>query len=210
MVRITRVHTGGGDGGETSLLTGERISKANPRIIAVGSVDELNALIGMVRMELGRIPSLHKDGGERATVKDAKRIATRPLARIQQELFDLGAELAGLPEGLPKQMVLLDENHADLLVEDMDSWNESLEPLSSFILPTGSAIIATLHLARTVARRTERCVCTLREKEGMESVRNVVISYLNRLSDWLFVLSRLMTVTLGEDEVLWTRLSDRK
>lgn len=190
------------------MLTGERVSKAHPRVEAYGAVDELNALIGIVRMELERIPRTHRDGGERATVRRALNIARQPLETVQQELFDVGAELAGTPAGLPAKMGLIGSEQADRLVDEMDTWNEGLKPLESFILPAGSAVVATLHLARTVARRCERGVCRLRE-EDEAAVRDVVVAYLNRLSDWLFVLSRVLTLTLDEDEVLWTPIGKR-
>ena len=107
-------------------------------------------------------------------------------------------------------MSLISSAESNRLVSEMDSWLEDTEPLESFIMPTGSPPVATLHIARTVARRAERHACSLRETEGEGSIRDDVISYLNRLSDWLFVLSRWIALVTGEKEVLWTPLGKRQ
>ena len=168
MVRITRVHTGGGDGGETSLLTGERVAKSIDRVELFGTIDELNSSIGCVRMELSRHPKT-------------------------------------LPDG----MVLINMEQADRLVSEMDEWTKNTPPLDSFILPAGSPVIVALHVARTIARRAERCAVRLTQSEGDNAVRPAILAYLNRLSDWLFVACRHATFTLGEEEVLWIPLSSR-
>ena len=202
MVRISRVHTGTGDGGETSLLDGKKVGKENPRVELFGTVDELNSQIGVVRMEFGRMPGItrfHNPGD-----------AEEALMRVQQELFDLGGECACTPGKLPKQMSVIGIDECDRLVEEMDSWLEELDPLESFILPTGSAPVAFLHIARTVARRAERQACHLRSLEGDDSVRKEVICYLNRISDWLFVLARWISKNTGEEESLWTPLGKRE
>ena len=202
MVRISRVHTGTGDGGETSLLDGKKVGKENPRVELFGTVDELNSPIGVVRMEFGRMPGItrfHNPGD-----------AEEALMRVQQELFDLGGECACTPGKLPKQMSLIGIDECDRLVEEMDSWLEELDPLESFILPTGSAPVAFLHIARTVARRAERQACHLRSLEGDDSVRKEVICYLDRISDWLFVLARWISKNTGEEESLWTPLGKRE
>jgi len=209
MVRITKVHTGGGDAGETSLLTGERVSKAHPRVGVYGGIDELNSIIGLVAMEMDRLPRHHQDGGERATVRSVRREVGPALQRVQQELFDLGAELSGTPGGLPDEMGVLTQAHANRLVEEMNRWCEDLAPIDSFLLPGGSPVVATMHLARSVARRCEREACALRESDGDEAIRAEVIAYLNRLSDWFFVLSRWCTSTLGDAEILWTPVRAR-
>mgnify|MGYP001196436190 CR=1 FL=1 len=196
MVRINRVHTGAGDGGRTSLLDGTNVGKDDPRVELFGTIDELNSQIGVVRMELARMPGLTRfhrpDDAEDA------------LSRVQQELFDLGGECACKPGKLPEQMALISMEECDKLVEEMDVWLQELEPLESFILPTGVAPVAFLHVARTVARRAERQSCSLRELEGGGSVREEVICYLSRISDWLFVMARWITMNTGEDESLWT------
>ena len=107
-------------------------------------------------------------------------------------------------------MVLIGSDAGDRLIAEMDSWLEDLEPLESFIMPTGSPPVATLHVARTVARRAERDACSLRETDGDDAVRGEVVSYLNRLSDWMFVLGRWISRMAGEEEVLWTPLGKRE
>jgi cob(I)alamin adenosyltransferase len=195
MVRITKVHTGGGDGGETSLVDGSRVGKEHPRVAIYGTIDEANSAIGIVRAEMNRndvigIPN------KRLTEAD------QMLGIIQQELFDIGAECACPPGGVPEQMSIIGADAGERLVNEMDYMLEDLEPLSSFILPTGNPIVAHLHMARTIVRRAERDACTLREE-----VRHEVISYLNRLSDHCFVLSRWLT---GEEgETLWIPLGKR-
>ena len=195
MVRITKVHTGGGDGGETSLVDGTRVGKEHPRVAIYGTIDEANSAIGVVRMELGRA-SFQKP--------ETCDYADKLLGRIQQELFDVGAECACPPGGVPEQMSIIGSDAGERLVSEMDSMLEDLEPLSSFILPTGSPVVANLHMARTIVRRAEREACALREE-----VRPEVISYLNRLSDHCFVLGRWITAKTGEEEVLWTPLGKR-
>ena len=198
MVRITKVHTGGGDLGETSLVDGSRVSKSDARIEIVGTCDEVNALLGVALMESNRISETHPDGGERITVRRVKGVCSEALSRLQSELFDLGAELACPPDQIPEYMELLDQNDSDRLCEEMDAWNEELQPLESFILPTGTGPVAAMHLARTVTRRLERSMVAI--KDGM---RPLTLQYVNRLSDWLFVLTRWISFRLGEDESLW-------
>jgi len=130
--------------------------------------------------------------------------ADKLLGRIQQELFDVGAECACPPGGVPEQMTIIGSDAGERLVSEMDSMLEDLEPLSSFILPTGSPAVANLHMARTIVRRAEREACALREE-----VRPEVISYLNRLSDHCFVLGRWITAQTGGQETLWTPLGKR-
>jgi len=209
MVRITKVHTGNGDRGETSLASGERVSKCDPRVDFYGIIDELNSIIGMVRAELARMETHHEDGGSRATVRNVKNKGEPKLALIQQELFDIGGEASFLPDKLPTAMTVIEQSQADRLCSEMDVWTADLEPLESFILPAGSPLISTMHLARTVTRRAERAALRLREIEGHQAVRDVVIAYLNRLSDWFFVFIRWSAMILGEDETLWVPLGKR-
>ena len=195
MVRITKVHTGGGDGGETSLVDGSRVGKEHPRVAIYGTIDEANSAIGIVRAEMKRTTVI---GISHTRLTEADRM----LGIIQQELFDVGAECACPPGGVPEQMSIIGADAGGRLVEEMDYMLGDLEPLSSFILPTGNPIVAYLHMARTIVRRAEREACTLRDE-----VRNEIISYLNRLSDHCFVLSRWLT---GEEgETLWTPLGKR-
>ena len=210
MVRITKVHTGVGDGGRTRHLDGCEVSKGDTRLEVVGTIDELNTVVGIVRMEIERLPIKSEDGGPRATVIKVQSMTDRKLARVQQELFDLGAECSTLPDAVPEGMQLLPDGASERLIGEMDEWLEECEPLTSFILPTGSPAVANLHLARVVARRAERRLATLRDVEGDSAVRAVALSYLNRVSDWFFVLSRWITGQLGEEETLWEPIGRRE
>ena len=201
MVRITRVHTGTGDDGETSLLDGTRVPKNHPRVSLYGTIDEVNSLIGVVRMELERMPGI--------TRFHRPDEANHALGLVQQELFDIGGECSCPPDNIPKQIELVGMEECDRVIGEMDMWLEELEPLESFILPTGSGPVAALHVARTVTRRAERDACALRDVNG-ETVRDEVIFYLNRLSDWLFVLGRWISMNTGEKEKFWSPLVKRK
>lgn len=185
-MRLTRIYTRGGDAGETSLGDGSRVSKLDPRIAAFGAVDELNAAIGVVLA--GAVP-------------DAIRPA---LERIQNELFDIGADLCvPVPvEGrlrVPQELV-------DRLEADCDRFNAPLPELRSFVLPGGSAAAAGLHVARTVCRRAERETLAAGSAVG---VSPLVAVYLNRLSDLLFILARTANVAAGQEEPLWKPGGDR-
>ena len=198
MVRITKVHTGGGDTGKTSLLDGKRVGKENLRVGVYGTIDELNSQIGVIRMELNRC-------GE----SDFSDEADEKLGIIQQELFDIGGECSCTPGMLPPQMALIGMEQCDRLVAEMDYWLDDLSPLTSFIMPTGSAPVATMHVARTVTRRAERKACEIISIDGEDAIRTEIICYLNRLSDWLFVLGRWFSEKNREVEVLWTPLGKR-
>jgi cob(I)alamin adenosyltransferase len=193
MVYISKVYTKFGDGGQTMLASGDRVDKDDLRIEAYGTVDELNAVLGLVRLEIAREP------GKAAHAEALDRIDGE-LGRIQQELFNLGAELStpGAAEGTTK--VLIAERHVVKLEEELDAHNDPLPPLTSFILPGGGAIGSMCHLARTVCRRAERRTVALAKTE---SIRPETIRYLNRLSDYLFVLGRAVAHLLGEPEPLW-------
>jgi cob(I)alamin adenosyltransferase len=181
MVKLTRIYTRGGDKGKTSLGDGARVAKQSPRVAAFGTVDEANAAIGLAR--------LHTDGE-----------ADRMLARIQNDLFDLGADLC-TPEGGRRGAGALRIVAAQVkrLESEIDALNASLAPLNSFVLPGGSQAAAYLHLARTVTRRAERLVCALAVEE---KINPEAVKYLNRLSDHLFVLSRHLNDN-GAKDVLW-------
>jgi len=198
MVRITKVHTGGGDSGETSLVDGSRVPKSDARIEVVGTCDEVNALLGLVLMESNRLSDTHSDGGNRVTTRRVKDVCNSAIGRLQSELFDLGAELACPPDQIPEYMQLIDQEDSDRLCEEMDAWNEELQPLESFILPSGSGPIAAMHLVRTVIRRLERSMVAMKDE-----IRPISLQYVNRLSDWVFVLTRWVSSRLGEDESLW-------
>jgi cob(I)alamin adenosyltransferase len=180
MVRIDRVVTRGGDGGETSLGSGERTRKDGPRIVAVGTVDEANAAVGVLRLETRNSPDI-----------DAM------LARVQNDLFDVGADLCVPGEGGDRLRV---SDAAVMRLEaEVEAMNASLPRLTSFILPGGSAGAAHAHMARAIVRRAERDVVRL---AAGEAVNPVVVHYLNRLSDHLFVLARVLNGN-GTKEVLW-------
>ena len=163
----------------------------------------------MVVAEFNRLEDHHKDGGARATVRTIRSAAMSKLGLIQQELFDIGGECSFMPGTVPEMVTVISQEQADRLCDEMDVWTEQLEPLSSFILPAGSPLVSTIHLARTIARRAERNALQIRDSEGQDAIRDVVIAYLNRLSDWLFVLARWVGMILGESETLWVPLGKR-
>jgi cob(I)alamin adenosyltransferase len=183
MVRLTRIYTRGGDRGETSLGDGSRIAEHALRVAAFGTVDEANAAIGLARLHTG-------GDGE----------ADAMLARIQNDLFDLGADLC-TPEGGRRATGALRVIAAQVerLEREIDAMNAQLRPLDSFILPGGTPAASHLHLARTVTRRAERLVCAL---AAAETVNPEAVRYLNRLSDHLFVLGRRLNDN-GARDVLW-------
>jgi cob(I)alamin adenosyltransferase len=186
MVALNRIYTRTGDDGTTGLVTGDRRRKHDLRIEAFGTVDETNACIGLARLHT-------RDDDE----VDAM------LGRIQNDLFDLGADLA-TPEGdkpLPYEPLRVTDPQVERLEREIDRLNEHLSPLKSFVLPGGSAAAASLHLARTVCRRAERITVALSEKPG-EAVSAAAIKYLNRLSDFLFVAARASNER-GAGDVLW-------
>jgi cob(I)alamin adenosyltransferase len=181
MVRLTRIYTRGGDSGETSLGDGSRVPKHASRVAAYGTVDEANAAIGLAR--------LHADAE-----------ADAMLGRIQNDLFDLGADLCTPQAGLRGAGALrILAAQVERLEQEIDRMNAGLPPLDSFILPGGSAAAALLHLARTVTRRAERLVSELAQTE---MINPEALKYLNRLSDHLFVLGRRANDNGGHD-VLW-------
>ena len=193
MVQLTKIYTRGGDQGETSLGDGSRVAKHDARVEAYGTVDEANAVIGLVRVEIARAGADKKD-------LDAA------LSRIQNDLFDLGADLCTPEDGRRAEGALrIAASQVEWLETGIDKINERLAPLSSFILPGGSPVAAQLHLARTVARRAERCVTELARSE---TVNTEAVKYLNRLSDLLFVMSRAANND-GADDVLWVPGANR-
>jgi cob(I)alamin adenosyltransferase len=178
-VRLTRIYTRGGDRGETSLGDGSRASKLDCRIGAFGTVDELNAEIGVV---------LAGDLGE-----DARRV----LGRVQNELFDVGSDLS-VPYGVGDGRLRVIQGQIDALEQACDAFNAELPELTSFVLPGGTEAAARLHVARTVCRRAERD--TLVASQEVE-INPLVLVYLNRLSDLLFILAR--AANTGREEPLW-------
>ena len=180
MVKLNRIYTRTGDDGETSLVNGMRVAKHALRPSAFGDVDEANSVIGLARLH---------------TANNAD--ADAMLASIQNDLFDLGADIA-TPE-TDKQALRITNEHVTRLEAEIDQMNASLAPLSSFILPGGSAASAWLHLARTVTRRAERHMTLL---AATEVVNNEALRYINRMSDHLFVLARHLNAK-GKTDVLW-------
>jgi cob(I)alamin adenosyltransferase len=180
MVQLTRIYTKGGDKGETSLGDGSRVKKHALRVEAYGTVDEANAVIGVAR--------LHAEGA-----------MLEMLARIQNDLFDLGADLC-TPETSRRSEGALRilASQTERLEREIDAMNADLKPLDSFILPGGTPLAAQLHVARTVTRRAERLVTSLAEAETLNPE---AVKYLNRLSDHLFVLSRVASKETGD--ILW-------
>lgn len=185
-MRIDKVYTKGGDRGQTSLIGGERVSKAAPRIEAYGTLDEINATLGLVRTALESsaagahlIPIIH---------------------RVQNELFNLGAELATPDPERRARLPRVEPRHIEQLEVDIDALNDDLPALKSFVLPGGGAASAAFHLARTVCRRGERLIVALGEHEDLGELPLV---YLNRLSDALFVFGRWAAYKDGQPEPLW-------
>jgi len=183
MVQLTRIYTRGGDKGDTSLGDGSRVPKDDLRVDAYGTVDEANATIGLARMDCAGLSGLET-----------------MLGRIQNDLFDLGADLC-VPGGTPKDegALRIVQSQIDRLESEIDQMNDKLAPLQSFVLPGGVPAAAHLHLARTTVRRAERLVCALAREE---SVNPLAIAYLNRLSDHLFVAARHANQD-GAGDVLW-------
>lgn len=175
--RLSRIYTRTGDDGTTGLADGSRVAKTSARVEAYGTVDELNAVLGMVLA--AEVP---------APVRTT-------LTRIQHELFNLGGELA-----TPGATVIRDES-VGRLEQELDAFNAALPPLKEFILPGGGQAAAACHLARTIARRAERRLCALADQDP--ATNPVSLHYLNRLSDLLFVLCRVLTRAAAGDEILW-------
>jgi cob(I)alamin adenosyltransferase len=187
MVQLTKIYTRGGDKGETSLGDGSRIVKHGLRVKVYGTVDEANAVIGLVRVEIHRTPNSDD------TLDPA-------LNRIQNDLFDLGADLCTPEDGRRAEGALrIIAAQVDWLESEIDRINAALDPLTSFILPGGTPAAAQLHLARTVTRRAERLITALAAEAP---INPEAVKYLNRLSDLLFVMSRAANGG-GEDDVLW-------
>lgn len=185
MVKLDKIYTRAGDGGRTRLATGEEVPKHSPRVAAYGAVDEANAALGVARLHAAAEPDL-----------DAM------LARIQNDLFDLGADLA-TPERaapLPFTALRIVDSQVARLEADIDALNAALAPLTSFILPAGCALSAHLHVARTISRRAERDIAALMD-DPAERVSPEALKYANRLSDFLFVAARW--ANRADGDVLW-------
>jgi cob(I)alamin adenosyltransferase len=180
--RLTRIYTRTGDAGTTGLADGSRVAKDAPRIEAIGAVDELNSALGVLLAE---------------TLPDPVRAC---LDNVQNDLFDLGGELS-----VPGHEIM-SKAHVDRLERELDRHNAGLPPLKDFILPAGSRPAALAHVARTVCRRAERRLVTVSRKQ---KVAPALLAYLNRLSDLLFVLSRILNRAAGHPDVLWQQGKNR-
>jgi len=189
MVRLNRIYTKAGDGGDTRLVGGQKVRKHSLRIEAFGTIDETSSCIGLARTAL-LAPGAPTGADALAAV----------LRRVQNELFNLGSDLATLPADRHPKQPLIEARHVSTLEAEIDDWNGSLPELRSFVLPGGGWVAAYLHLARTVCRRAERLIVRLAEAE---EIGPQVLPYVNRLSDALFVMSRHAARLYGEPEPLW-------
>ena len=195
-ISITRVYTRLGDKGETALVGGRRVPKDSPRIVAYGTVDELNAVVGLVRVFNAERLVARGAGRKRHAWLDAT------LQKVQNQLFDLGSELATPPDAVYEGMFRVGEGEVTELERIMDGCQKDLAPLKSFVLPGGGRIQGFLHQARTVCRRAERELLAL---SRVEPVSEWTLRYLNRLGDLFFVLGRWVGKHMGEKEYLWER-----
>ena len=194
MVRLNRIYTRTGDDGSSGLSTGERRPKDDPRFEAIGGVDETNAAIGIARLQVADYPDLDL-----------------MLGAIQNDLFDLGADLATPGTGTGTEPLRILPTQVERLEKEIDYLNRSLAPLTTFVLPGGSAAAAHLHVARTIVRRAERTAWRAADEHGLGTdggLNPLAITYLNRLSDLLFIMSRAANGT--EQEVLWIPGTDRE
>jgi cob(I)alamin adenosyltransferase len=180
MVKLNKIYTKTGDSGETGLSDGSRVAKFSLRIVAIGAVDEANSAIGVARL-------------------DAEGDHDAMLARIQNDLFDLGADLSMPEDGKTEDRLRVLPIQVERLEREIDAMNASLAPLKSFVLPGGTALAAHLHLARAIARRAERAIAELATQE---TINPAAVQYANRLSDHLFVMARAAN-NEGMGDVLW-------
>lgn len=183
MVKLDKIYTRGGDKGMTSLGDGSRHAKQSPRVCAIGDIDEANSAIGLARV------TAEKEGSDMIDI----------LSRLQNDLFDFGADIATPGDRRGGGVLRIQKTQVDRLEREIDAVNGALEPLRSFVLPGGTALAARLHLARATARRAERSVAALAEAE---QVNPMALAYINRLSDLLFVLARQANDG-GRKDVLW-------
>ncbi len=187
MVRLTRIYTRSGDSGQTSLTGGARVAKHDVRVAAYGAVDEANAAIGLARTVCSQETDVL-------------------LARVQNDLFDLGADLSTPEDPASKKTLWIVATQVERLEAEIDAINQNLPPLESFILPGGSPGAAFLHMARATIRRAERLACEL---AAAKEINPEALRYMNRLSDYLFVLARAENSRSGDKDVLWQPGSGR-
>lgn len=184
-----RIYTKTGDKGETSLIGGTRVSKTHARLMAYGTLDELNSLLGVIRSHIS------------ALTTDSAFFEDR-LEDVQNNLFNAGSHLACEDSKLLESLPYLRDDALTNLERDMDQWETELPPLREFILPGGSSLAAHTHVARAVCRRAEREVLRLRESTPVEGD---IVVYINRLSDWLFLLARKFNFLLGHKDLTWQK-----
>jgi len=187
MVKLTKIYTRTGDRGETHLAGGHRVKKTSLRIRAIGEIDELNSWFGMIATQAKSIDKLN--------------IFLQQCYQIQQQLFNLGAELAILPEDRRENSPNIIQENIDALEQQIDTMNSDLPALKSFILPGGNSLSAPVHIARSICRRAERSLFALQENN--EAINALPIQYINRLSDWLFVAARYICNECNINETLW-------
>lgn len=188
--RLTKIYTRTGDKGQTGLGDGNRVAKTHPRIEAIGAVDELNSALGVL------IEELKEENGAVESTDLATTLGF--IQNCQHRIFDLGGELS-----IPG-FALITQDHVKAVETELDALNQHLEPLANFILPSGSRLIAQCHMARSICRRAERQIVSLMETEA-GSVNALTLEYINRLSDYLFVVARYCGLKTGVGEVLWQK-----
>ena len=190
-ISISKVYTKSGDKGETHLIGGIKVSKDDIRVIAYGEVDELNVIIGLILFHLKKYPK----------IENFKYLLTR-LSSIQNELFNLGTVLAAVGSALPTNSPKIQNEDISILENDIDNMNTVLKPLESFVLPGGNQLTLQIHYSRVVCRRAERSLATVIKKYPDVDIN--VLKYLNRLSDYLFVLGRWISKYMNIEEKLWS------
>jgi len=190
-----KIYTKGGDKGKTSLIGGKRVSKAHARLDAYGTIDELNSVVGLLAHEINA--DLTKSGCE----KDSPELL-KELALIQSDLFDMGSHLACEDATMRSQLPTLDPSRVTSLEKAMDAFSAELKPLKHFVLPGGARSACVAHMARTICRRAERLIVRLEETEP-DSVESINVQYLNRLSDYFFVLARHLNRLMNVEEPIW-------
>jgi len=193
MVTLNKIYTRTGDAGSTGLVGGARIDKHAAKVAAYGDIDELNAQLGVCKELAESTPA-------------AAKLISEMLITIQNELFDIGAELATPADSHWEGMLKAGPQHTERLENWIDQLNDQLPPLKSFILPGGTLLAAQIHVARTVCRRAERQICALNKQEP---VSQSILQYINRLSDLLFVMSRAVVKQAGKPEYLWVPGGER-
>ena len=197
--RLSKIYTRTGDDGSTGMADGSRVSKADNLFSVMGDIDELNSHIGLVRAHLTQAAdneNAHQQQLPERLQQQKELDFAQALVIIQHLLFNIGGELA-MPE-----YEGVNASHIEWLEQQIDAMNTTLPPLKDFILPTGSVLVSQLHVARTVCRRAERQAVLL-QQERPESIRSTAVSFINRLSDWLFVAARFCTDPAKVSEVLW-------